>query len=260
VKRFVALVGLIIASCAALVTAICAAEPARAEQGTTVGAARAYGEWRIHVRPDKGSEYARLIESKGLPLFREAGGRMVGWWTTLVGDLYEHVTIWEYDDMTAFERAGAFLGKDKRFAEFVALRDPLLAGEESRFLELTDFALAPTLPEPAKVVVHEIHRVALAQKVAYLKFMQNDGLDLLKRNGFRAVGPWIVGVGNWREVTYLFCFESLKQREELLAAFAKTQEAQRYNDVVSGLVEEVTTRVLLPAPFTHAAPTGGKAR
>ena len=47
----------------------------------------------------------QLIEQKGLPLFRAAGGRMVGWWNTLIGDLYEHVTIWEYDDMAAFQKA-----------------------------------------------------------------------------------------------------------------------------------------------------------
>ena len=51
---------------------------------------------------------------------------MVGWWNTLIGDLYEHVTIWEYDDMAAFERAIGFLSKNPAFARFVAARDPLL--------------------------------------------------------------------------------------------------------------------------------------
>src|ERR1051326_8414152 len=96
-------------------------------------ATRVYGEWRIRVKPDQSQTYERLIEKSGLPLFREAGGRMVGWWKTMVGDIYEHVTIWEYDDMAAFERAGQFLSKNSAFARFVALRDPLLAGEESRF-------------------------------------------------------------------------------------------------------------------------------
>src|SRR3990170_4305900 len=104
---------------------------------------KVYGEWRIRIRPDQGPAYNELIKTKGLPLFRQAGGRMVGWWTTLVGDLYEHITIWEYDDMSAFEQAVGKLGKDKRFAEFVVQRDPLLAGEESQFLHLTDFAVAP---------------------------------------------------------------------------------------------------------------------
>ena len=78
-----------------------------------------------------------------LPLFRAAGGRMVGWWKTLIGDLYEQVTIWEYDDMAAFEKAIGFLGPNPQFAEFVALRDPLLAGEENRFLRPAAHAVAP---------------------------------------------------------------------------------------------------------------------
>ena len=114
-------------------------------------ATRVYGEWRIRVKPDKGPDYNRLIEQSGLPLFREAGGRMVGWWNTLIGDLYEHVTIWEYDDMAAFERAIGFLSKNPAFARFVAARDPLLAGEESRFLRLAAGATRPSLARAGPV-------------------------------------------------------------------------------------------------------------
>ena len=92
-------------------------KPPTGGNGATV-----YGEWRIKVKPDKGPDYDRLIEQSGLPLFREAGGRLVGWWKTLVGDLYEHVTIWEYDNMAGFERAIGFLSKNPAFARFVAAR------------------------------------------------------------------------------------------------------------------------------------------
>jgi hypothetical protein len=214
-------------------------------------AARVYGEWRIQVRPDKVNEYAKLIETKGLPLFREAGGRMVGWWTTLVGDLYEHITIWEYDDMAGFEQAVQKLGKDKRFTEFVALRDPLLAGEENRFLHLVDFAVDPALPEQAKVVVHEVHRVPLSRRDSYLKYMQSDGLKLLKRHGFRPVGPWIVGVGNWSEVSYLFRYDSLRERDYLISAFAGQADAREYGGKLNEYAEEVTTRILVPAKYAH---------
>ena len=84
--------------------------------------AKVYGEWKILVKCDKGPEYESLIKSEGLSLFRQAGGRMVGWWKTLVGNLYEHVTIWEYDDMAAFERAIGILGSEPKFAKFVAKR------------------------------------------------------------------------------------------------------------------------------------------
>ena len=123
--------------------------PARAKPAPVSDASRVYGEWRIRVRPDQGPAYNRLIEQSGLPLFRAAGGRMVGWWNTLVGDLYEHVTIWEYDDMAAFEKAIQFLSKNPDFARFVAVRDPLLSGEESRFLRLAARRRAP-LPCPSR--------------------------------------------------------------------------------------------------------------
>jgi hypothetical protein len=221
------------------------------------GVQRVYGEWRIRVRPDKGPEYNRLIEQSGLPLFREAGGRMVGWWKTLIGDLYEHLTIWEYDDMAAFERAVGSLSKSAAFAKFVEARDPLLAGEESRFLRLATGVERPRSPEPAPFVIHEIHRVPLVRRGAYLDFMTRQGLDLLKTNGFRPVGPWIVDVGRWTEVTYLFRFESLAERERLVAEFSAKAEARVYGEKIDGFVAEVTTRLLLPAPF--AAPAAAEA-
>jgi type 1 glutamine amidotransferase len=231
--------------------------PARAP-GAAAAAGKVYGEWRIRPRPDKGPEYKKLIEQKGLPLFRQAGGRMVGWWNTLIGDLYEQVTIWEYDDMAAFQKAVEFLGKDERFADFVARRDPLLAGEESRFLKPTAFAEAAPLPLAAPYVIREVHRVPLGRLDTYLRFMEKEGLPLLKKHGFRPVGPWPVAVGRWTEVTYLFPFDSLAQRDRLMADFAAHADGKAY-DKVSELAEDITTRLLVPTfapPAPPARPSG----
>jgi type 1 glutamine amidotransferase len=247
----------------AVVVAALAAAPgpgaARAAEGESpkdmppAPANRVYGEWVIRPRPDKGDEYKRLIEQKGLALFREGGGRMVGWWTTLIGNLYEHVTVWEYDDMAAYQKAVERLGKDQRFAQFAAARDPLLTGEESRFLKLAPFAEPPRLGEPAPYVVHEVHRVPLRRLDAYLKFMEKDGLGLLKKHGFRPVGPWVVAVGKWSEVTYLFRFDSLAERDRLIADFSAGADGAAYGRVTDFL-DEISTRVLVPAPFALPAP------
>jgi hypothetical protein len=214
---------------------------------------KVYGEWLIRPHPHQGDKYRELIETQGLPLFRKAGGRMVGWWNTLVGNQYEHVTIWEYDDMAAYERVVGFLGQDERFAKFVAARDPLLAGEDSRFLRLARFAESPPLPDASRFVIHEIHRVPLQRQAEYLKFMETEGLLLLKKHGFRPVGPWLVAVGKWSDVTYLFRFDSLAERDRLIAEFAAHPDGQTYGRVLE-LVDEITTRLLLPTPFTAARP------
>jgi len=215
---------------------------------------RVYGEWRIHIRPDQGQEYNQLIAEQGLPLFRAAGGRMVGWWTTLVGDLYEHLTIWEYDDMAAFEHAIGYLGVEKKFSRFVKARDPLLDAEENRFLKLAAGAEPPGLPETARFVIHEQHRVPLSRREEYLKFMCDKGLPTLKRHGFRVAGPWIVAIGDTSDVTYLFAFESLAQREKLTAEFASHADAAGYEAAIAKHTNHVATRLLVPAPFAATEP------
>lgn len=231
---------------------VLAAAAGLAADGPGDSPGKVYGEWRIAVKPDKGPDYDKLIQTEGLPLFRKAGGRMVGWWKTLVGNLYEQVTIWEYDDMAAFEKAVGFLGQDPQFAAFVAKRDPLLTGEENRFLILAPGGKSPALPDTAKVVIHEVHRVPLKWQPAYLEWLQSEGLRTLSKNGFRPVGAWLTHVGRSTEATFLFGFESLAERDRLIARFMTTEDGRRYRRQIAELVDEVTTRVLLPAPFAAA--------
>lgn len=230
-----------------------AAADSKARQASkphVAGGGKVYGEWIIVVRPDKGKEYNQLIETEGLPLFRAAGGRMVGWWTTAIGDLYEQVTIWEYDGLEAFEKAGQILGKNDRFAKFVAQRDPLLTGERSRFLQLADGAAAPTLPDRSKFVVHEVHRVPFQRMGAYLDFMRRQ-IPILKKHGFSPTGPWQTTVGRWNDVTYLFSFESLAERDRLIAAFSAHDDGKNFGEELTRNVDEVTTRILTPAPHSR---------
>ena len=80
--------------------------------------------------------------------------------------------------------------------------------------------------------------------------MTGQGLGLLKANGFRPVGPWVVDVGRWSEVTYLFRFDSLAERERLIARFSGHRGREDLRRQVGELTEEVTTRLLVPAPFS----------
>lgn len=210
---------------------------------------KVYGEWLIRVKPDRGNVYNDLVKEKGLPLFRESGGRMVGWWNTLIGKVYEHVTIWEHGSMADFEKAVKWLGSSDKFAEFVKLRDPLLDGEDSRFLRLADGGEVPALPETAALVIHELHHVPFTKMGDYLRFIRYSGLATLKKHGFRPVGPLVVEVGKWSEVTYLFLFKSLEEREQLRFAFQTHPDSQLYGGRLGALVSDLTTRVLVPSPL-----------
>ena len=147
------------------------------------------------------------------------------------------------------KKAVGFLGSEKKFADFVAKRDPLLSGEENRFLQLADGAVAPALPEPAKFVIHEVHRVPLSQQAAYLEWLKAEGLPALKQHEFRPAGPWMTAIGKWSEVTLLFRFESLTERDRLIARFMATADGRKYGQRVGELTDEITTRLLMPASF-----------
>ena len=219
-------------------------------RGAPAGAV--YGEWRIRVKPDRGADYAKLIAEQGLPLFREAGGRMVGWWTTLIGDLYEHVTIWEFDGMPAFEKGVGFLGKDERFAKFVALRDPLLSGEESRFLRLLPGGKRPSLPAEAAMVIHEVHRVPFEKRKAYAEAAAT-ALAVFEKHGLRVAGPFRTDVGRGDEVTWLWLYDSLEEREAKLEKLGGSPDMETA-DALARHSSEVTKRLLLPAAFARSAP------
>ncbi len=225
-------------------------DPSEAKPPST----QVYGQWSIRPKPDQGPAYNELIEQRGLPLFRSGGGRMVGWWNTLVGNQYEQLTIWEYDSMAAYERAVASLGANPRFTEFARLRDPLLAAEESQFLTLAEGGQAPKLPETAPVVIHEVHQVPLKRTGEYLRYMKGEGRKLLASHGFHPIGPLVAEVGKWNEVTYLFPFQSLAERERLRSQFAAHADAPVYGANLQRFVENISTRVLVPAPLGPQKP------
>src|SRR2546426_405266 len=82
----------------------------------------------------------------------------------------------------------------------------------------------------------------------YLRFMER-AVPLLQKHGFRPVGPFETGVGRWSQVTYLFRYESLAERDQLMAAFAAQPYGVTYSVRIGELVDDIQNRILVPAPF-----------
>ena len=173
---------------------------------------------------------------------------MVGWWKTLIGDLYEHVTIWEYDDMAAFERAIQFLSKNSGVRQVRGGARPALGRRGEPIPAAGRRGERPSLPEPAPFVVHEIHRVPWRRR-CLSRVHDQAGPRRAESKRFRPVGPWIVEVGRWSEVTYLFRYESLAERERMIAKFRRDPDGPNISRKIGELTEEITTRLLMPAPF-----------
>jgi type 1 glutamine amidotransferase len=82
--------------------------------------------------------------------------------------------------------------------------------------------------------------------------MTKQGLSMLKAQGFRPVGPWIAEVGRWSEITYLYSYDSLAERERKIARFSLQPEARNYRDKLGEFTDEISSRLLVPAAFARA--------
>jgi len=91
------------------------------------------------THPGKWRDYLALFEAEGLAVQRRILGRMVGYYTTELGELNQIVHLWAYKDLNErAERRSALLA-DPTFAAYVKKMLPLLQKQESRILRPAPF-------------------------------------------------------------------------------------------------------------------------
>ena len=99
------------------------------------------------THPGKWREYLTLFESEGLAIQHPILGRMVGYYTTEVGELNQIVHLWAYTDLNERAERRAALLADPGFKTYVAKMLPLLQRQESRILRPAPF-FTPLWREP----------------------------------------------------------------------------------------------------------------
>lgn len=209
---------------------------------------KVYGHWSIKVVPGMEQAYYDLIATEGLPLFK-GNSEMVGWWKTLIGNLYEMITIWEYKDITTFENGIKTSADNKMFQRFARERNTLITGETSEFLQLPEWATPPDKPIKANVIIHETHKVKMGHMEPYLEYLRKEGLPELAKVGFKIVGPFIQHSGNSDELLILVCFENLAERDTLLGKLGGAPVGKTFGAALNEHVDSFHIKVITPAPF-----------
>jgi len=93
-----------------------------------------------HVYTDKLNELVALYENEGIELQQRYLGRLVGAFTTDIGQLSMYTHIWAYDDYDDRARRRAELQADDAWKAFLAKIQPLIHTQENRILIPTAFS------------------------------------------------------------------------------------------------------------------------
>ncbi len=101
------------------------------------------------TQPGRVRDYLALYKAEGLAIQQRILGRLVGYYTSEIGELNQVVHLWAYEDLNERRERRAMLLADPDFRAYVQKMLPLLVKQESRILLPTDF-FTPTwqaLPE-----------------------------------------------------------------------------------------------------------------
>ena len=93
------------------------------------------------LKPGKVPEYMAVVREVGLPIRRDHGGRLVGWYYSVMGEINQVIHIWAYEDFGQMEEEGkAFRGDPRWINEYVPRVEPLLVRQRNQIMKAAEFA------------------------------------------------------------------------------------------------------------------------
>lgn len=95
------------------------------------------------VRAHDVPRFEKVFAGEILPLAREHGLRLRGFWKTWVGAVGEYMELWEFRSMEEYETRWKRFFFDPRLKAVFEVTGPLVEGEESSLLEPVELSEPP---------------------------------------------------------------------------------------------------------------------
>lgn len=91
------------------------------------------------LHPGKWREYLALYEAEALAIQKRILGRLVGYYSTDIGDVNQIVHMWAYEDLNERAERRARLMADPDWLRYVGRMTPWLVRQESKILTPAPF-------------------------------------------------------------------------------------------------------------------------
>jgi hypothetical protein len=174
-------------------------------------------------------------------------GKLEGYWTTEIGPLNQVMHLWSYRDLNERSRLRTELAKNASWnSEYVPLIRPHLVRQDIRLLNAVREPAAPA----QKPNVYEL-RCYRARPGGAKQWLDLFTSALPAREKYsRIVGLWATEAGQPNEVCHMWAYADLNARTATRAAVAKDPAWQNFLKSSTGLLDEMHSTIMLPAPHS----------
>jgi hypothetical protein len=174
-------------------------------------------------------------------------GKLEGYWSTDIGPLNQVMHLWSYKDLNERARLRGELLKNPRWeSEYVPLIRPNLLRQDVRLLNAVVGPVAPA----NKPNVYELRNYR-ARPGAMKTWVGLFTKALEAREKYsKIVGLWTGDVGQPNEVLHIWAYADLNARAAARGASMKDAGWQEFLKSSTGLLDEMHSTVMLPAPHS----------
>ncbi|KAJ1958316.1 hypothetical protein GGI12_004767, partial [Dipsacomyces acuminosporus] len=230
-------------------------EQVRQETKDTLSKVLARGKY-VHqltthaVKPECMDEYKAVVAELYPRIVRDFSPavKLVGSWTTDIGDLDTAMHIWEYQGYPALSKAYAAYKTDETYKRLHKRLLPLLRERKSQIM--LEFQFWPTHPPVTKGGVYELRSYTL-KAGTLLEWEQNWRVGVeCRRHHEEPMGAWFSQLGDLNQVHHLWQYPDLQVRKEVREAAWNEDgwPATVLNTVP--LIQGMCTNIMVPLPFS----------
>ncbi len=199
------------------------------------------------IQPSKFKDFIAHTAKVGIKL-RTKHSKVVGYWTTEIGELNQVVHLWEYENFDHRTRVRAALAKDKAWnTKYVSRSRPMLQHQESMVLVPADFW--PFTP-PSGNGIYELrsYRIQAGKVPEWLEHFKT-GLPARVKYS-KPVGVWSSELGELNRVVHLWPYESLEHRARVRKAFMADPLWKETVVKLQPLMQVMESKILVPTEFS----------
>ncbi|MDP6344961.1 MAG: NIPSNAP family protein [Alphaproteobacteria bacterium] len=203
---------------------------------------RTYTMW-----PGKAPEFLKAVAEKGIPIRGNDYGRMEGFWVSEFGPLNQVVHLWSHEDLNTRQESRARLAQNKDWIEgFVPLVRSLIRHQRIRLMHPQRPLTPPA--ESGNVYEYRHYQARVGEGPNFVAAI-SEAMPAREKYS-KNVCLWLTEAGEPNEVSHLWAYQSLDARAEARGAAMQDPDWQAFLGQAGGMLEEMNSMVLLPAPFS----------